>query len=149
MALSKGKIIGGTILILLIGIQFYRVDINMPEVNPSDDLLATNTANEEITSILKSACYDCHSNDTEFPWYNNIAPVQWWLADHVNHGKKHLNFSEWGSYSQKKKQHKIEECIEMLKKGEMPLNSYTWTHAEARLSDDQVNALIDWFSTVR
>lgn len=149
MALSKTKKIGGILLILFIGIQFYKVEVKTTDAHPEDDLLKTNPASREIVSLLESACYDCHSEQTKFPWYNGISPIQWWLADHVNHGKKHLNFSAWGSYSAKKKQHKIDECIEMLQAGEMPLNSYTWTHADARLSDEQVGALIDWFGKVR
>ena len=100
---------------------------------------------EEITST----CYDCHSNNTEYPWYNNIAPISYWLADHVKDGKKHLNFSDWESYSVKKKAHKLEEVAEMMEDGEMPLKEYTWIHEEAQLSEEQKNDVISWAQQTR
>jgi cytochrome c553 len=109
------------------------------ETKPSDNVMVT----------LKTTCFDCHSNNTRYPWYNNITPVNYWLADHIKHGKGHLNFSEWENYSVKKKDHKLEEVIEMVEEKEMPLPSYTWTHGEAKLSDKQIEDLISWAKLTR
>jgi hypothetical protein len=147
--LSWKKKILLALAIVFIGIQCYKVDLKLTNNLPSEDLIAMYQPNAKITSILKTACYDCHSNNTQFPWYNTISPVQWWLADHINHGKKHLNFSAWGTYSNEKANHKLEECFEELEKENMPLNSYTWTHSEARLSETQRSSLINWFSELR
>ena len=84
-----------------------------------------------------------------YPWYNNIAPISYWLANHVKEGKDHLNFSSWDKYSIKKKDHKLEEIIEMVGEGEMPLWEYTWTHGEARLTQEQRNAVVEWAKRTR
>jgi hypothetical protein len=97
---------------------------------------------------MKTTCYDCHSEETKTPWYAQVAPFSWWINDHINEGKEHLNFSAFGTYSAKKAAHKMEECYEELEKGEMPLTSYTITHADARLSDEQKATLINWFKSV-
>ncbi|MFM8485102.1 MAG: heme-binding domain-containing protein, partial [Bacteroidota bacterium] len=88
---------------------------------------------ENVMAVLKPACYDCHSNQTRYPWYAGIQPVAWWLAEHVNDGKRHLNFDEFTTRKIAVQNHKLEEIIEMVKEEEMPLGSYTWTHADARL----------------
>ena len=91
--------------------------------------------------MLKSSCYDCHSNHTKYPWYNNVTPVSWWIASHISEVKEELNFSEWENYTLKKKKHKLKEIIEETGEGEMPLRSYLWTHVEANY---QRIKLIDW-----
>lgn len=98
----------------------------------------------EVEQILQPACYDCHSNLTRYPWYADVQPVASWLAWHVNDGKKHLNFSEFTNRRVAIQNHKFEEIIENIKEGEMPLNSYTWTHKDAVLSDAQKQVLITW-----
>ncbi|MDF0706041.1 MAG: heme-binding domain-containing protein [Bacteroidota bacterium] len=143
------KKIAIALLVVLIGMQFYR-----PEKNTADgDYVATFEAetqpSAEVKQILKTACYDCHSANTEYPWYNNIAPVSYWLADHIEDGKKHLDFSDWANYDTKKKDHKLEEVIEEVKEGKMPLNEYTWTHGDAKLSDEQISALVAWADAAR
>ena len=104
------KRIALAILFLLIIFQFIRIDKTIKPVNNTDIISVTN-ANAEIVSIITVSCYDCHSNQPTYPWYTNIAPVSWWIKHHINEGSHHLNFSEWGNYSQKKKDHKLEECI--------------------------------------
>ena len=143
------KKIAIVLLVVLIGMQFYRPEKNVSE---GDYVAAFETETQpspEVKEILKTACYDCHSANTEYPWYNNIAPVSYWLADHIEEGKEHLNFSDWESYDSKKKDHKLEEVIEEVKEGEMPLNEYTWTHADAKLSDEQISALLAWADEAR
>jgi hypothetical protein len=137
------KIIGG-LAIVLIGIQFFRIDKSAPEIDQSKDILTLHEASKEVTQILKNACYDCHSYKTEYPWYTNVSPVSWWVKYHINDARKHLNFSEWGNYELKRKKHKLKELIEEIEGGEMPLNSYAWVHDEAKLSAKQREALIVW-----
>ncbi len=131
-------------MVALVVIQFIPIDKEVPDVDPSKDFIAMTNPPEEISVILKQACYDCHSYETVYPWYASIAPVKFWLKDHINEGRGHLNFSEWGNYEAKRQNHKLEELMDEVGEGEMPLNSYTWTHEEARLTEDQVNALVSW-----
>lgn len=137
------------LLLVLIAMQFYRPDKNSAETDLKTAFLTETNPSAELQNIFESSCFDCHSNTTSYPWYNNIAPVSYWLADHIKDGKKHLNFSEWETYSAKKKDHKLEEVIEMVEEGEMPLQEYTWTHNEAKLSEAQVAAVIDWAKKTR
>ena len=104
---------------------------------------------ENVRKILSESCFDCHSNSTKYPWYDNITPVNYWLNDHVKDGKKHLNFSDWSTYSLKKKEHKMDELYEEVEKGEMPLNSYTWTHSEANLTQEQISEMVAWGKSVQ
>ncbi|MFT4668839.1 MAG: hypothetical protein ACI9M9_000133 [Flavobacteriaceae bacterium] len=101
----------------------------------------------EMAAILRTNCYDCHSNQTNYPWYAEVAPVNYWLADHVKDGKKHFNVSAWGKYSAKRKDHKLEELIEFVEEGEMPLDSYTWVHGQ--LPEEDAKALTQWAQMLR
>ena len=135
------------LLVALIVIQFFR-----PEKNQSTGPQANAIANKyavpaNVQEIMKRACNDCHSNNTIYPWYDKVQPVSWWLANHVNEGKRELNFDEFLTYSPKKAHHKLDEVIEMVKEGEMPLNSYTWTHRNAILSQEEKVAITDWASS--
>lgn len=134
---------------VLIIIQFFRIDKTIKPINTKTDYISVAQTNPEISTILKNACYDCHSNQPTYPWYTNIAPVSWWIKNHINEGSRHLNFSEWETYTSKRKDHKLEECIEMIEEGEMPMNSYTWMHGEAKLTNAQRTLLIDWFKAER
>lgn len=143
----KKKILLGLVAIVVI-LQFFRIEKTNPAVIAENDFITVHQPNEEVATLLKSACYDCHSYETNYPWYSNIAPISWWLADHIEEGREHLNFSEWGTYSEKKSKHKLHECEEEVEEGEMPLDSYTWTHSEAKLSDEQREMLEDYFKTL-
>lgn len=136
-------------LLALIAIQFIRPDRSIPEYDTSQDFISMTNPNEQIKGILKAACYDCHSYETKYPWYDRIAPVSYWLNGHVRHGRGKLNFSEWGTYSAKKADHKLEESVEEVKGKNMPLSSYTWTHKEAKLSDEQRAELARFFQALR
>lgn len=137
------------LVFLFLVIQSIRIDKTTESVNPTTDFITLTSANAEVANTLKIACYDCHSNQPTYPWYTNIAPVSWWIKHHINEGSQHLNFSIWGTYSEKRKNHKLEECIEMIEEGEMPMDSYTWMHSEAKLSNTQKQLLIDWFKAER
>lgn len=131
------------LLVILLLAQFVR-----PEKNRSNDL--TNDISkkypvpESVQAILKVSCNDCHSNFTVYPWYAEVQPVAVWLANHVQEGKEHLNFSDFTARPVAVQNHKFEEIIEMVKEGEMPLNSYTWIHRDAILTEQQKQALIGW-----
>ncbi len=138
------KKIGLAVLALLVVIQFIHPKKNISQEILETDITKVNTVPDDVLQILKTACYDCHSNNTVYPWYNNIQPVAWWLNKHVNNGKRHLNFSEFGNYNTKKANHKLDEIIETLEKDEMPLFSYVIIHRDAKLNDAQKKLVIDW-----
>ena len=133
------------LVFLFLAIQSIRIDKTIDPVNTSTDFIAVTSANSDITGILKTSCYDCHSNQPTYPWYTNIAPVSWWIKHHINEGSHHLNFSIWGSYTEKRKNHKLKECIELIEEGEMPMSSYTLIHKEAKLTDAQKMQLVEFF----
>lgn len=143
------KKIALVLLVALVVIQFIRPERNISEDLNDQVFMEETNPPEDVKLILKTSCYDCHSNVTRYPWYDNIAPISYWIADHIEHGKGHLNFSAWNSYDNKKKDHKLEEVIEMVEAAEMPLNEYTWTHSEARLSEAQRQSVINWAEKTR
>ena len=137
------------LLISFLVMQFFRPEKNTAEVGHTSFFEQETNPPDEVMLVLKTTCYDCHSDNTIYPWYNNIAPVSYWLADHVDHGKGHLNFSAWESYETDKKDHKLEEVIEEVKKGKMPLKEYKWTHADARLTEEQITKISAWAAKTR
>lgn len=134
------------ILGLFLVIQVFRIDKTNPPVDPEQDFAMLTTPPPEVNHILKEACYDCHSNITRYPWYSNVAPVSWILKNHVNEGRENLNFSVWGTYLQEDKPKILKECAEVVKEGEMPLKSYTWTHPAARLTVEQRQTFTAWLA---
>lgn len=137
------------LLIVIVLIQLIRIDKTNDPVNKETDLITITHADSEIAGILKTSCYDCHSDEVTYPWYTNIAPVSWWIKHHINEGREHLNFSKWGTYSTKKADHKLEECVEMINEDEMPMGSYTIMHSDAKLSIVQKEKLIAFFNSFR
>lgn len=136
------------IAVVFIGIQFVPVEWNQSAIQSETDFISLEQVPQEIAVVLKSSCYDCHSNFTRYPWYDRIAPVSWWVNGHIDHGKGELNFSEWGSYSVKRKQKKLKEIVEEIEAGKMPLDSYLIMHGDAKLTPDQVDALKVWIDTI-
>ena len=132
------------LLIALVVIQLIPIDRSVPETSDSKDFIYATDPTDEVVVILKTACYDCHSYETRYPWYARVAPVKFWLQDHVEDGRRHLNFSEWADYDTDRQQHKLEELIEEVEERHMPLDSYTWMHKDARLTDNQIQTLINW-----
>jgi hypothetical protein len=137
------------LILVLLFIQSFRIDKTTQPINPATDFISLTAANIDVAKTLKIACYDCHSNQPTYPWYTNIAPVSWWVKHHINEGSRHLNFSEWGTYSEKRKNHKLKECIEMVEEGEMPMSSYTIMHSEAKLTDSQKLQLVEFFKGLK
>ncbi len=137
------KILWG-LLIVFIVIQFIR-----PAHNKSTGLLETDVTKmiavpENVLGILKNSCYDCHSNNTRYPWYVNIQPMGWIMANHIKEGKQNLNFSEFGNYSKRKQGNKLRATAESIKDGSMPISSYTILHTDGKLSEENKKLITDW-----
>jgi len=140
------KILSG-VIILLVLIQFVRIDKTNPKIIPENDFINITNPSEDIAMVLKNSCYDCHSNESTYPWYTNIAPISWWIKHHINEGRRHINFSEWGDYPLDKLNHKLEECYEEIEEGKMPMTSYTIAHPDAKMTTEQKNKLKEWLTT--
>lgn len=138
-----------TAIVLLVFIQFFKTKENKSVQTSENAITQHYDVPENIQNILKISCYDCHSNNTNYPWYNKIQPVNWWLADHVNEGKRKLNFDEFNAYSTKKKLHKLDEVIETIRDNEMPLKSYTFIHGDAKLSDSNKQEIEAWIKKIK
>lgn len=147
------RIIGISLLIAFIGIQFIRPDQTNPPVDPKTDFLTLTQPPAEIATMIRNTCYDCHSHETKYPWYANVAPVSWILQNHIVEGREHLNFSKWGTpqafgEGEEETGEAVEEIIETIQNGEMPLWDYKLMHPEARLNESQKTQLIAWFQNV-
>ncbi|HUM51058.1 MAG TPA: heme-binding domain-containing protein [Chitinophagales bacterium] len=143
------KKIGIGLLVVLIGIQFIPTKKNQNSIVSANSIERKYNTPENVQAILKKACYDCHSNNTVYPWYAYIQPVGFWLNRHVNEGKEELNFSEFNSYENKKASKKMEKIISSQDKGWMPLSSYTLIHKDAILSATEKTIIIDWAKSVQ
>ncbi len=137
-------ILAGVFVIL----QFVRPPKNIATVPSPGDFMAKYPPPANVRQILTTACYDCHSNTTRYPWYAEIQPAGWWLKRHIDDGKNELNFSEFADYSTKRKRQKLETASDEVRDKSMPLPSYLWIHHDARLTPDQSKALMDWFDAV-
>ena len=132
------------ILVILFGlIQFFQPEKNTGTIG-ADHLFNQVAVPSEIQDILKNSCADCHSNQTRYLWYDNIAPASWLVSNHVKDGKKHLNISEWGKASEIDKVTFLDNIVTEVEEGRMPMKSYTLLHREARLNDKQKADLIAW-----
>jgi hypothetical protein len=136
------------LLILFVLAQIYRSPKNLSG-DTTNDISKTYPVPADVSAILTKACYDCHSNKTRYPWYAEIQPVSWWLADHIKDGKREINFNEFSSYRIAKQYKKLDECIEQVKKGEMPLSSYTLIHTDAKLTDAEKATFLNWCESIR
>ncbi len=143
----KFKIGLGIVLIFAVLQLFNNEKVPYEDPNELDFLLIENPE-EKAELLIKNICYNCHSNQIKYPWYSDVAPVSWWINDHIEDGRKHLNFSNWGKYIAEKKSHKAEEAWEEIEEKEMPLQSYTFIHREANLTDEQRELLISYFKTL-
>ncbi|GAA4235877.1 hypothetical protein GCM10022291_18830 [Postechiella marina] len=135
------------LLVLLVLIQLYRPEKNDAKYRDVASFIEDTKPDEDVVAILEKHCFDCHSNKTEYPWYAEVAPVSFWINHHVEDGNKHFNVSKWDMYKIKKRDHKLDELIEELEEGKMPLDSYTWLHGS--ITSQEKEALIDWAKKVR
>lgn len=135
---------GIVLIVFLVASQAIRPAKTNPAVDETKTIGVNATVSPEVAAILDRACIDCHSSKTTWPWYSEVAPVSWWLVDHVNEGRKELSLSEWGTYDSKKKLRKLEKICEEVEHGAMPLKSYLLLHPAARLSDSDKQTLCEW-----
>ena len=138
------KIILVVLLVGLIVIQFFKPARNAAPEIATNQIEASYSVPNDVKDVLKVSCYDCHSNTTLYPWYSNIQPGGWLLANHVKNGRSALNFSEFGSYSQRKQTSKLKAIVNSLNDGTMPLKSYSLIHRDARLTNDEKTLIINW-----
>lgn len=143
------KIIAWVALIAFVVIQFFPVDYNQNETIPQTDFMLVNNVPATVKKSLQVSCYDCHSNNTKYPWYNKIQPVAWFLEEHIKDGKKELNFNEWESLSNRRKASKLRSIIKQIESGEMPLNSYTLIHKDAKFSSEETNEIINFIAQLK
>jgi len=137
------------LLAALIIIQVFHPKRNKTEGEQPDYIGKLYPVPEDVHSILARACLDCHSNNTRYPWYCNFQPVDWWIAKHINDGKKDLNLDEFIKRSLRFQYNKMKDVVDLVKKEEMPLNSYTWIHKDAKLSTTEKNILVNWANAIR
>lgn len=140
------KKMGIVILTIFIAIQFIQPARNKSGQVLPTDISKTVVVSAPVDAILKTACYDCHSNNTNYPWYASVQPFGWILNGHIRKGKAELNFSEFGSYPVRRKQSKLKSIASQVNDNEMPLGSYTWMHKKARLSLEEKKMVIEWAS---
>jgi hypothetical protein len=138
------KCILGGLMVVAVLIQLKHPTHTNPPIEPGGDLFATNPPPAEIAALLRAACYNCHSYETKWPWYSHVAPISWWLVDHVAEGRVRLNFSDWPHDSPEYASATLEHINKEVRLGRMPLPSYIWGHSEARLTPAQRKQLADW-----
>jgi hypothetical protein len=143
------KIIAIVLLIALVGIQFIPTTRNQSDTVPSTDFMLVNNVPEAIQKKLQVSCYDCHSNNTQYPWYNKVQPVAWILEDHIKEGKAELNFNEWDSLSNRRKKSKLKSIIKQIEGGKMPLYSYTIIHKDAEFTEAESKEIINWVTQIK
>lgn len=148
MKINK-KTVLKVVIAVFIMIQFIRIDKTITPVDITKDFISVTHPPARVAKIIKTSCYDCHSNQTNYPWYTNIAPVSWWIGHHIEEAREHLDLSNWADYSAKRADHKLEEFYEEVEEGEMPLESYTKLHSAAKLSKEDKEVLIAWIKTLR
>src|SRR3989442_1760300 len=146
------KVLKWTLILLacvIVGIQFIRPARTNPPIDPSKTIEANSQMTPEVASILDRSCRDCHSNKTVWPWYTNVAPISWWLSNHVNDGRRNLNFSDWAKLPPDRQERKLRQICDEVEDGIMPLSSYLPMHPAARLSDQDKKTLCDWTDAER
>ncbi len=138
------KIVFLVLLVVMVIIQFIRPAKNNNTTASANDMNVLYPIPDSVHKILDRACFDCHSNNTRYPWYYNIQPVAWWMNDHIDEGKDELNFNEFGKRPLAKQAKKLKKLAKEVEEGGMPLNSYTWIHKEAVLTESEKKMVIDW-----
>jgi len=129
---------------IFILIQLGQPDRSNPPIDQSMTISAQAEFKPPVSGLIRSACFDCHSNETRWPWYSYIAPVSWIVANDVREGRGHLNFSEWGKYPKSKRVLKLGQIYEQVSKGDMPIQKYLTIHTEARLTAADRDSITDW-----
>lgn len=143
------KTIAWILLIAFVGIQFFHTERNQSEAEYASDFMEVNTVPRMVQNKIKVSCYDCHSNNTKYPWYNKVQPVAWFLEDHIKEGKDELNFNEWGDYSDRRKNSKLRSIISQIEDDEMPLDSYTLIHRDAKFSESEKKEILKYMTQLK
>ena len=130
-------------------IQFFPTTLNERDTVPQSDFMVENQVPATIKNRLQVSCYDCHSNNTDYPWYSKIQPSAWYLEDHIQEGKDELNFNEWAEYSDRRKNSKLRSIISQIEEDKMPLDSYILIHRDAILSDEDKRMIIDYMTALK
>jgi hypothetical protein len=138
------KIIAVVVVLGFVAIQFIRPDFTNPPFNQAETLKATTEVPENVQAILNRSCADCHSNETNYPWYSKIQPSAWFLKEHIDDGRRELNLSVWKTYEARRRRKKLSEICEQVQSKEMPLPSYLWIHWDAKMSDEDIKTLCEW-----
>lgn len=138
------KIIIITSSVIMIGIQMIPASLPETSQDLTNDFILLENPPEEIKSILKVSCYDCHSNQTVYPWYSYVAPFSWLVAQDVREGRKELNFSEWGNQNRRRKINLLGDMTEEVESGKMPMKIYTFIHRDAKLDEKEIKNFIDY-----
>ena len=147
-AISKSKLILMVLLAVLLLIQLVRPQKNTAAIPAGKAFVDTFKLSEQVNAILAVSCYDCHSNNTDYPWYSEIQPMAWFMDKHIKDGKEKLNFDELPSYGSRRLNSKFTQITKQVEQGKMPLNSYLWMHGGARLSMEDKRLLIDYFNSL-
>ena len=134
---------------LLAAAQFVRPQKNLAAGTEPNDINSRHPVPPAVRTVLERACYDCHSNHTRYPWYAEVQPVGWWLNQHVNAGRRHLNFSEFGAYPARRAAKKMAQVADEVEQHTMPLKSYTWIHAAARLTPAESKLVVAWAESLQ
>jgi Haem-binding domain len=137
------------VAVLFVAAQFYRPAKTNPPVDRSMTFEARIQPSPQVAAILDRSCRDCHSNETRWPWYSNVAPMSWFVIDHVNHGRSHLNMSEWGRYDNNEASNQLRNMCREARSEVMPLASYTMVHRGAVMSQEDIKVLCDWVTAER
>lgn len=132
------------LLAILVIAQFIRPKKNISTDVSPQDITQVYPVPDSVYVVLQKACLDCHSNNTRYPWYNNITPVNWWLANHIQDARKELNFSEFGTFTKKRQAKKLAKVAKSVDEGWMPLDSYLWIHKDAVLTDHEKQIVSSW-----
>ncbi|MFZ2905902.1 MAG: heme-binding domain-containing protein [Cyclobacteriaceae bacterium] len=136
------------LLLLFVVMQLLQPTRNIAEGITENDITKVYAIPSDVLQVFEQKCYDCHSNNTRYPWYVHVQPVGWWMASHIKDAKDELNFSEFKTYNEKRANHKLEEIVEVTSDGSMPLESYVWLHADAKITAEEASAIEDWVKSL-
>jgi len=142
--MTKKRILIGLVAVLVI-LQFFQIDKSPIPIDSVKTFATQMNPPADVLAQLKSSCYDCHSNETKYPWYTYVAPVSFWIKGHINEAREHFNFSTWGDMSEKDKKHALHECAEEIEEGHMPPKGYVRMHGDAAMDDAKKTLLVEWF----
>jgi hypothetical protein len=146
--MKTSKKLGILILIIIVVFQFVQPMRNVSSGLNENDISNVYPMSDQLRTMFQQKCYDCHSNNTRYPWYVNVQPIGWWLAAHVHEGKTELNFSEFKNYPADKRAHKLEEIGEVTEEGSMPLKAYTIFHEGSELTSADKEAIDKWLKEI-